>query len=59
MAGCVFYDVKLAGWLCLSHGSFVVDICLEWRGRIGDCVAYGEFPRLSHGAVQSDRSVAA
>ena len=54
-----FCDGQLDGWLCLSHGSFVVDICVEWRGCIGDCVAYCEFSRPSRGTVQSSGSVAA
>jgi putative ABC transport system permease protein len=32
---------------------------LSWRGRIGDCVVYCEFPRPSRGAVQSGGSTAA
>ena len=51
-------DSWLAGFAYRTD-LFVVDICFEWRGCIGDCVVYCEFPRSSRGAVQSGGSVAA
>ena len=59
LAGCVFCDGQLDGWLCLSHGSFVVDICVEWRGCPGDALFTVSFHALRAAVSNSSGSVAA